>query len=63
MTGYAVKTGDANVNAEQTGMGFSPIISVNISPAENLDISLKYEFKTKLELKTNLLPLAAGLHY
>ncbi len=55
MTGYAVKTGDVVVDAEQTGMGFTPIISVNISPVENLDISLKYEFKTKLELKTKVI--------
>jgi long-subunit fatty acid transport protein len=55
MTGYAAKTSDVVVDAEQTGMGFTPIVSVNISPAENLDISLKYEFKTKLELKTKVI--------
>lgn len=55
MTAYAAKTGDVAVDAQQTGMGFTPIISVNITPVENLDISLKYEFKTKLNLKTKVI--------
>jgi len=54
MTAYAAKTGDVAVDAQQTGMGFTPIISVNITPVENLDISIKYEFKTKLNLKTKV---------
>jgi long-subunit fatty acid transport protein len=55
MTGYAAKTGDVVVDAEQTGMGFTPIISVNFTPVENLNISLKYEFQTKLNLKTKVI--------
>ncbi|MCX6335431.1 MAG: hypothetical protein NT092_14220 [Bacteroidia bacterium] len=54
MTGYANATSDIEVDAEETGMGYSPIISVNISPIENLNISVKYEFLTKLELTTSL---------
>ncbi|MGQ9620704.1 MAG: outer membrane beta-barrel protein [Bacteroidales bacterium] len=54
MTGYAAMTQDVEVDAEQTGSGFSPILSMNISPIDNLNISLKYEFKTKLELTTKV---------
>ncbi len=35
----------------QEGSGFAPVFSVNISPSENLNIALKYELLTKLELK------------
>jgi len=42
--------GDKEVDAEQTGSGFTPMIGMNISPVENLNIGLKYEMQTKLEL-------------
>jgi len=54
MTGYAAQTQDIEVDAEETGMGYAPILSVNISPIENLNIAIKYEFLTKLELTTSL---------
>jgi long-subunit fatty acid transport protein len=60
MTGYAAKTGDLAVDAEQTGMAFTPIISVNVTPVENLNISLKYEFQTKLNLKTKVIDGKSG---
>jgi long-chain fatty acid transport protein len=37
-------------DVEQTGTGITPIISINISPTENLNIAIKYEMMTKLEL-------------
>jgi opacity protein-like surface antigen len=49
----AGKLGDKEVNTKQTGAGFTPMIGVNISPVENLDIAVKYEMKTKLELINN----------
>jgi len=55
LSGYAAKTSDIEVDAEQTGLGFTPILSVNFSPMENLNIAVKYEFQTKLELTTNVL--------
>lgn len=55
MSGYAAATGDIEVNVKQTGAGFTPILSLNISPIENLNIALKYEFKTKLELTTEVI--------
>lgn len=54
LSGYAAQTSDIEVDAEESGMGYSPMISVNISPIENLNISVKYEFMTKLELTTSL---------
>ncbi|MDD4756389.1 MAG: hypothetical protein PHG29_09945 [Prolixibacteraceae bacterium] len=44
---------DKKVDTEQTGAGFTPMIGVDISPAENLNIAVKYEMQTKLELTNN----------
>lgn len=41
---------DQEVDAEKTGSGFTPIISVNIQPNDMLNFSVKYEHTTKLEL-------------
>jgi long-chain fatty acid transport protein len=60
MTGYAAATQDIEVDAEETGMGYSPILSVNISPIDKLNIAIKYEFMTKLELTTSLAGPALG---
>ncbi len=45
-----------NVEADvvEEGSGFTPIISVNITPNEMFNISLKYEFKTTLDLTTTV---------
>jgi long-subunit fatty acid transport protein len=55
LNGYAdafdAATADAEVDAEETGSGFTPILGANISIGENLNIGLKYEFNTKLDLK------------
>lgn len=50
----AGQTQDINVDAEQTGRGFTPIIGVNLTLSERLNVSLKYEFQTKLELTTKV---------
>ena len=42
--------GDSEVDVEQTGAGFTPILGLNISPNENLNIGLRYEHKTYLTL-------------
>jgi long-subunit fatty acid transport protein len=39
---------------EETGRGFTPILSLNFSPSDKLNIAVKYEFKTKLELTTKV---------
>ena len=47
-------TKDIEVDAEESGMGYTPILSANFSPSEKLNIAVKYEFKTKLELTTKV---------
>jgi len=54
MSAYSSATQDITVDAEETGMGYTPIISANYSPSDNLNISLRYEFHTKLELTTKV---------
>ncbi|MBS0010286.1 MAG: hypothetical protein KFF49_02685 [Bacteroidales bacterium] len=50
---------DAVTNLEadvvQTGSGITPIISLNISPVDMLNVAVKYEHKTKLELTTEVI--------
>ncbi len=41
---------DQDVDVKQTGSGFAPIVSVHLSPVPILDIAVKYEFQTKLQL-------------
>lgn len=47
-------TADVEVDAEEQGMGFAPILGFNISPSDKLNIGLKYEFKTKMDLETKV---------
>jgi long-subunit fatty acid transport protein len=49
-TATATLLGDQTADVTQTGSGIAPIISVNFTPSENLNIAVKYEFATKLEL-------------
>ena len=42
---------DKTVDTDQIGNGFTPMVGLNISPVENLNIALKYEMKTTLTLK------------
>lgn len=48
--GTADMMGDKEVDSKQTGVGFTPIISVNISPNDDWNIALKYEHRTTLKL-------------
>lgn len=52
---YAAATADREVDVEQTGSGFTPILSLHASPIDELNIALRYEFKTKLELTTEVI--------
>ncbi len=49
-----VQTGDKEVDAEQTGTGFTPLLGLHFSPMEKLNIALKYEFKTAMKVKTSI---------
>ncbi len=50
---YADATADIEVDATQSGMAFTPIISAMYSPNEKLDIAVKYELNTALTLKND----------
>lgn len=58
---FDVLLADQEVDVEQNGTGISPIIGVNISPTENLNIGIKYEFATKLELTNSTATNKGGL--
>lgn len=54
MNDLADQTRDRVVDVQQKGNGFTPVIGINLTLSENLNVALKYEFKTKLELETTL---------
>lgn len=54
MSANAAATQDITVDAERSGMGYTPILSANFSPSEKLNIAVKYEFQTKLDLTTKV---------
>ncbi len=49
----AASTQNMLVDAKQTGMGWTPIIGANLTFGEKLNVGLRYEFKTKLEMENN----------
>ena len=56
--GHATLTGNAGqqtlfVDYEETGHGWGGIIGVNIAPTEKLNIGLRYETKTSIDLRTD----------
>ena len=50
-TATATLLGDQEADVAQTGSGITPFFSVNISAAEILNIGIKYEMATKIELE------------
>jgi hypothetical protein len=46
----AVLLGDSYINNNMSGNGITPFFSMNISPSENLNIAIKYEMGTRLEM-------------
>ena len=52
---------DKSVDVKQTGSGITPILGLNISPCEGLNIGMKYEFKTKLTLTNSTKVDGTGL--
>ena len=53
LNGTAGQLGDKEVDTEQTGAGFTPVIGINISPNEDWNIAVKYEHKTYMTLTNN----------
>jgi long-chain fatty acid transport protein len=54
MSGNAAASQNVNVDATMSGTGITPIVSVNFSPTDQIDLSFRYEFKTKIDLKTKV---------
>ncbi len=52
---------DQEVDAKKTATGITPIVSVNFSPLDWLNVAVKYEFKTKLEFTNETVEGKAGL--
>mgnify|MGYP000271255672 CR=1 FL=1 len=50
LSGTAAQLGDKEVDTEQTGTGFTPILGINFSPNEDWNIAVKYENKTYMTL-------------
>lgn len=42
--------GDMDVEATQTGAGWTPVVGLQLMPTENLNIAMRYEMKTKREM-------------
>ncbi len=47
---YAAMVSNKAVDVKQTATGITPLLSLNIRPSDNLNIGIRYEFNTKLEL-------------
>jgi long-subunit fatty acid transport protein len=53
LNGTSAQLGDKEVQTEQTGTGFTPILGLNFSPNEDWNIGIKYENKTYMTLTNN----------
>jgi len=51
---YLLDATSVDADAEMNGTGFTPILSLNYAPSEKLNVAIRYEFKTKLNLKTTV---------
>jgi long-chain fatty acid transport protein len=60
-TGYAAQVANKSVDVKQTGTGFTPILSLHATPLPALNLSLRYEFNTKLELTNETTVDGTGL--
>ena len=49
----AAMTADTEVEAEETGSGITPLIGVNLTLNEKLNVAVKYEMNTAIELETS----------
>ncbi len=49
-TATATVMGDQTADVVQSGSGITPILGVNLSLSDKLNVGIKYEFKTKLEV-------------
>lgn len=55
-------TADLVVDATQSGTGFAPILGLNLSPMENLNIGIRYEAMAAMELENSNDDAAATMY-
>lgn len=60
-TATANATADKQLETSQSGMGFTPIVSLNYK-LNNLNLSAKYEFKTAIEIENSTVVDNTGLY-
>lgn len=60
MANNAAATADTEVDVEQTGTGITPIFGVNLNLSDKLNIAVKYEMKTSLDLITKVYDNKSG---
>jgi long-chain fatty acid transport protein len=58
---YAAMVTDQSVDVKQTGSAWTPLLGLDIRPAENLNIGIRYEFNTNLELTNDTTVDDSGL--
>ena len=58
--GLDVMTANVEVDVEQSGTAFTPVISLDIQPMENLNFAVKYELQTALEMETTVFDGKSG---
>ncbi|HDJ22848.1 MAG TPA: hypothetical protein ENF17_03030 [Candidatus Aminicenantes bacterium] len=51
MPEMAAEVSDQAVDVTQKGTGFTPLVGLDIRPSERLNIGIRYEFNTKVELE------------
>lgn len=61
MSANAAATQDVEVDAVQKGTGYTPILGMNLTIAEKLNIAIKYEFLTKIEMTNETKVDGSGL--
>jgi long-chain fatty acid transport protein len=62
MANNADATQDMEVDATQSGSGITPIIGMNMQFTDNFNISVKYEFQTKINVKNSTTVDDVGLY-
>jgi long-chain fatty acid transport protein len=60
-TMFDSQLGDKEVDLKQKGSGITPILSLHLNPVDELNIGVRYELNTKLELENETVVNESGL--
>lgn len=61
LTDFAALAEDRELNCDQTGWGFTPILGIDYKVNDKINLAAKYEFKTRLRLKNRAGVNTSGL--